>query len=169
MLTVLCLLTVAADPVVSGTPVGKRPGPYSFLIATGPDRGKQTCMICDQADKPAAVVFARERNAETAKILQLLDAEMVKKADTGFKAWATFLTPTADLDALAKWGQEQKVPKLALGVYEDADGPPAYRLHGDAAVTVLLFTKRKVVANFAFRAGEADAAAVNEKLAGLFK
>jgi hypothetical protein len=165
----ITLLLLAADPVVSGVPVGKRPGPYSFLIATGPDRGKQHCMICDQADKPAAVVFARTQSPELAKLLQVLDDTAVKKAETGFKAWATFLTPTADLDAVAKWGQEQKLPKVVLGVFEDADGPPAYRLHREADVTVLLFTKQKVVVNFAFRAKEVDSAAVETKLGKLFE
>ena len=41
-----------------------------------------------------------------------------------------------------------------VGAFEDADGPPSYKLHKDADVTVMLFTKQKVVANFAFRAGE---------------
>ena len=58
----LALTLRAADPCVSGVPVGKRPGPYSFLVATGPQRGQQTCYICEQheGNKPAAVVFARD-------------------------------------------------------------------------------------------------------------
>ena len=32
-------LAPPSDPCVSGTPVGKRPGPYSFLVATGAQRG----------------------------------------------------------------------------------------------------------------------------------
>ncbi len=46
--TVMCMMFVAGfavskdAPVAlqSGTPVGKRPGPYSFLVATGPQRGQ---------------------------------------------------------------------------------------------------------------------------------
>jgi hypothetical protein len=146
----------AADPVPSGVPVGKRPGPYSFLVATGPERGKPTCFICEQGDKPTAVVFARTLSDPLGKLLAKLDAEAAAKKDKGFKVWMTHLTETADLDALAKWAQKQGLKDCPVGAFEDADGPPAYKLHRDADVTVLLFVKQKVVANFTFRAGELD-------------
>lgn len=149
----------AADPCVSGVPVGKRPGPYSFLVATGPERGKQTCYICEQEKKPTAVVFVRSLTPEVGKLLAKLDAEVAARKDTGFKAWMTQLAEKADLDKLARWAKEQGVGAVPVGTFEDADGPPAYLLAADADVTVLLFVQEKVVANFAFRAGEFDAAA----------
>ena len=79
MRILLCLsltltLTLALrgeDPCVSGVPVGKRPGPYSFLVATGKERGQQTCYICEQheGNKPAAVVFARSTSDPLGKLL----------------------------------------------------------------------------------------------------
>ena len=155
---------LAADPCVSGVPVGKRPGPYSFLVATGPEAGKQTCFICEQEDKPTAVVFARKLSDPLGKLLAGLDAETTARKADGFKAWLTQLTPTADLDKLSAWAQKQGVKSVAVGGYEDADGPPAYKLHADADVTVLLFVKQKVVANFAFRDGELTDDKVKEVL-----
>jgi hypothetical protein len=152
----LTLALPAADPCVSGVPVGKRPGPYSFLVATGPQRGQPTCYICEQGDKPTCVVFARSLSDPLGKLLAKLDAEAAAKKETGFKVWMTLLTPTADLDALAKWAQKQGIKDCPVGAFEDADGPPAYTLHKDADVTVMLFVKQKVVANFAYRAGELD-------------
>ena len=146
----------AEDPCVSGTPVGKRPGPYSFLVATGAERGQLTCYICEQhaTNKPAAVVFARTLSEPLGKLLSKLEAAGVK--DTGYKVWMTQLAEKADLDALAKWAQKQGLKTVPVGAFEDADGPPSYKLAKDADVTVLLFTKQKVVANFALRAGELD-------------
>jgi hypothetical protein len=141
----------AAEPVTSGVAVGKRPGPYSFLVATGPHRGQPTCFICDQADKPATVVFARSLSPALGKLMVKLDEAGTTRAD--FKAWMTLLTPKADLDALAKWSREAGV-KAAVGAFEDADGPPAYTLHVEADVTVLVFVKQKVTANFAIRKDE---------------
>jgi hypothetical protein len=155
----------AADPCVSGVPVGKRPGPYSFLVATGPQRGQQTCYVCDQADKPTAVVFARTLSDPLGKLLARLDAEAVARKDVGFKAWMTQLTDAGDLDALAKWAQGQGLKAIPVGAFEDADGPPAYKLNPHADVTVLLFVKQKVVANFAFRPGELT----DEKVADVAK
>ena len=52
------------------------------------------------------------------------------------------------------WAQKKGLKTVPVGAFEDADGPPSYQLHKDADVTVLLFTKQKVIANYAFRAGE---------------
>jgi hypothetical protein len=166
-LTLALTLTLsAADPCESGLPVGKRPGPYSFLVATGPQRGQPTCYVCEQHDggKPAAVVFARTLSDPLGRLLAKLDAAGAARKDAGFKVWMTQLTPAADLDTLGKWAQTQGLKTVPVGAFEDADGPPAYKLNKDADVTVMLFVKEKVVANFAFRAGELDDKAIAEVL-----
>ncbi len=153
-----------ADPCVSGIPVGQRPGPYSFLVATGPQRGQQTCYICEQHENnlPAAVVFSRTTSEPLAQLLTKLHATGVAQKNPGYKVWMTLLAEKADLDALAKWAQKEGLKSVPVGTFEDSDGPPAYKLHKDADVTVLLFTKQKVVANFAYRAGELDEKAIEE-------
>lgn len=152
----LALPLRADDPCVSGVPVGKRPGPYSFLVATGAQRGQLTCYICEQheGNKPAAVVFARTQSVELGKLLSKLEAAGIKHKDSGYKVWMTLLADKADLDALAKWAQKQGLKDVPVGAYEDTEGPPSYKLSKEAEVTVLLFTKQKVVANFALRSGE---------------
>ena len=47
-------------------------------------------------------------------------------------------------------------------LFEDTVGPPAYLLAREADVTVLLAVKKKVVANFAYRPGELNDAAVRD-------
>ncbi|QDU22567.1 hypothetical protein [Urbifossiella limnaea] len=165
---------VAADPVQSGIPVGKRPGPYSFLVATGPQRGQPTCYVCEQHEggKPAAVVFARSLSDPLGKLLTKLDAAGAGKDATGYKVWMTQVTPTADLDGLAAWSQKQGLKGVPVGAFEGPDGPPAYRLNPDADVTVMLFVKTQVVANFAFRKGELTDKVVEQVVAAtpqLFK
>ena len=155
MLVILCSpAAFAADPCVSGVAVGQRPGPYSFLVATGPERGKQTCYICEQASKPAVVIFTRSLNDSVGKLLAKLDGEMPTRKETGFKVWLTQLADKADLEALAKWSKSQGIKNAPVGAFEDVDGPPSYKLSADAEVTILFFVKEKVVANFAFRPGE---------------
>jgi hypothetical protein len=169
MTALMLTLVLAADPCVSGVPVGGRPGPYSFLVATGPQRGQPTCYVCEQDRKPTAVVFARGTSAPLGKLLTKLDAAAAAKKDAGFFAWMTLLTANADLDALAKWAQAQGLKAIPVGAFEDADGPPAYKLAADADVTVLLYVDRKVVANFAFRPGELTDAKVAEVAAAVGK
>lgn len=151
----LTLVALAAgEPCVSGVPVGQRPGPYSFLIATGPDRGKQECYVCAQADKPTVVVFGRTLSPATGKLLAALDAEATARKDARLKCWFTQLTDTADLDALAKWSRTHGLKSLTVGAYEDVDGPPGYTIAADAEVTVVMFVNKKVVVNVSLRPGE---------------
>ena len=75
-----------AEPCVSGVQPGNKIGPYSFLVATGPQRGQQTCYVCETGDKPAVVVFARkltdpDRSCATALRRRLEEAKLPHQAE----------------------------------------------------------------------------------------
>lgn len=148
--------TLAADPVVSGLAPGQRPGPYSSVVAVGTQRGTSHCFICETADRPAVIVFARRPSAALGKLVRGLDKALAAHKSAELRAWVTFLSddqPALD-PKVVKWSQEQAVTAVPLSIFEDLGGPPAYRLHRDADVTVLLSVKQKVAQNFAFRADE---------------
>ena len=156
----------AEDPCVSGLPAGQRPGPYSFLVATGKERGQLTCYVCETAEKPAVIVFARTPSKELGELVAALDKAVADPKNTPLRGWVTFLSndqPKMD-PQVVDWGKKHAVKVMPLGVFEDADGPPAYRLNKDADATVLVFVKQKVVANFAFRIGEITEKARGEVL-----
>ncbi len=157
-----CILIVltgsvrAEDPCVSGLPPGQRPGPYAFVVATGKERGQLTCYVCETAEKPAVIVFARTPSKEIGELAAELDKAVADAKNSPLRGWVTFMSndqPKMD-PQVVEWGKKYAVKTMPLGVFEDADGPPAYRLNKEADATVLLFVKQKVVANFAFRAGE---------------
>jgi hypothetical protein len=146
----------AEEPCVSGLQPGQRPGPYSALVAVGPQRGTSHCFICETADRPAVVVFARSLNEPLGKLAKQLDRAVLDHKAAELRAWVTFLSddqPALD-PQVVQWSQKYALRQLPLGVFEDAGGPPSYRLARDADVTVLCFVKQKVVANFAYRSGE---------------
>jgi hypothetical protein len=161
----------AEEACKSGLDVGKRPGPYSAVIATGPERGQSYCYVCETGDKPAVVVFARSLSDPLGKLVRRLDRAVADHKKAGLRGWVTFLAgDPARLDArVVKWGKQHAIGTMPLGVFTDTVGPPSYRLARDADVTVLLFVKRKVVANFAFRAGELTDAQAAEVLKTLPK
>jgi hypothetical protein len=167
---IVCSLTGASvfaiDPCVSGVPIGQRPGPYTFIVSTGKERGRLTCYICDTADRPAFVVFARTLSPELGTLTRELDKIAANPKNAPLRGWVTFLSnDQVKFDsALVGWGKKHAVQTLPLGVFEDADGPPSYRLAADADVTVLLFVKQKVIANFAYRANELNESARQEIL-----
>jgi hypothetical protein len=157
---------LAADPCVSGVPVGHRPGPYSFLVSVGAQRGTPNCFICETADRPAVIIFARSLSDPLGRLVRGVDKALVEQKAADLRGWVTFLhdDQLAFDPLVVQWSKKQAIRSVPLGVFEDLVGPPSYKLHHDADVTVLLFVKRKVVGNFAFRAGELTEAGVDEVL-----
>jgi hypothetical protein len=146
----------AAEPCKSGLDPGQRPGPYSFVLATGKERGKSFCYICETADRPAVIAFARTPSDALGKLAAGLDKTVADHKQAELRSWITFLGDDSKelQEKIVKWSRTHGLSNLDLGVFEDADGPPNYKLAHDADVTVILFVKRKVVADFAFRTGE---------------
>jgi hypothetical protein len=159
----------AAGPCTSGLTVGQKPGPYSSIVSVGAERGQSHCYICDTADHPAVVVFARRLSDPLGKLVAGLDKAVADDKAADLRAWVTFLSDdqtTLDPQVVA-WGKKYAVRGVPLGVFENMDGPPSYRLSRDAEVTVLLFVNRKVTANFAFREGELTESRVADVLKAL--
>ncbi len=164
-------VALAAEPCQSGLQPGQRPGPYAFLVATGPQRGQQHCYVCETAQRPAIIVFARGPSDPLAHFLKEVDKALVTHKKAELRAWTTFLADNQpELDGkLVQWARQHGLSNLPVGVFEDAKGPPSYRLNAEADVTVLLAVNQKVVVNFAFRAGELTEAKAKDVLAALPK
>lgn len=154
------------DPVRSGPQVGVRPGPYSAVVVTGMQRGTSHCYICETADKPAVIVFARSWSDDLGKLMSGVDKLVVKNKDANLCSWITFLhEDQTRCDAkIVKWTQKFAVSAIPTAVFEDVGGPPSYKLAVDADITVLLSVNQKVVANFAFREGELTPARIEQVL-----
>jgi hypothetical protein len=158
-LAAVCLVsatTFAGDPCVSGLTAGQKPGPYASIVAVGAERGQSHCFICDTAERPAVVVFARHLDDPLAKLVAGIDKALADNKKAELRGWVTFLNDDqVTFDPLVvDWAKKHAIRNVPMAVFEDIAGPPTYKLNRDADVTVLLFTKHKVVNNFAFRAGE---------------
>ena len=168
--TLTCVVATSAaaaqEPCRSGLQPGARPGPYSSICITGANRGVSHCFICETADKPAVIVFARTLSDPLGKLAHGLDQAVGKHKSAELKAWITFLhDDQISVDGkIVKWARQHAVGSVPIAVFEDLGGPPSYKLSRDADVTVLLFVKQKVVANFAFREGELTSARIDEVL-----
>lgn len=171
LLTVLLFVPMAAgaEPLVSGLKSGQRPGPYAAIVCTGPERGKAHCFICEAADRPVAIVLARKMSDPLGKLVQGFDKALQTHKQAEMRGWVTFLyDDQSAVDAeVVRWGKTHGIRNVPLAVFEDPDGPPAYRIAKEAEVTVLLSVKQKVVKNFSFRAGELTEAKVRTILQSL--
>lgn len=163
----LCSFSLFASdpPLKSGPQVGQRPGPYAFVMATGPQRGQAFCYICETADQPAAILFVRSLNEPIGKLAAKLDQSAADGTVPNLKTWLTLLDDGKQTDAerrLIEWGRHHAIKTMPLGIFEDEHGPPSYKLHAGAEATVLLFVNQKVVANFAIRPGDLNEAKIGE-------
>jgi hypothetical protein len=159
----------AAEPVSSGPQAGdKVPGPFKPMNVTGPDAGKEECLYCKHGSKPMVMVFARELTPGVAALIKKLDAATDAKSEAGLASCVIVLTDANVGPSLAKWAGGEKITHTVLATYAK-DGPAKYNLSGDAAVTVLLYTKQTVKVNHSFRAGELTEAKADTVLADIAK
>jgi hypothetical protein len=165
----ITISAIAADPPVSGLKPGQRPGPYAAIVCTGQERGKAHCFICEAADRPTVIIMARKMTDPLGKLTQGLDQALVANKTAELRGWVTFFyDDQSTVDAqVTQWGRTHGIKNVPLGVFEDVDGPPAYRISKEAEVTVLLSVKQKVVKNFSFRTGELNEQRVKDVLADL--
>lgn len=155
-------LLASADPVRSGLEVGRRPGPYSSLVVVGPQRGTQHCFVCEAESRPTIIVFARSASDPLGKLVHEIDRVVKKHAMADVRAWATFLADDAGPlePKLIAWSQKHATGAVPITIFEDAVGPPAFRVSREADVTLMISRNAKVAATFAFRAGELTPAAI---------
>jgi hypothetical protein len=72
-------------------------------------------------------------------------------------------------DKLKGIASKENIKSTVLTIMDNPTGPPKYEVAKDAAVTVVFYNQRKVLANHAFKAGELNSAAVDKVMADLPK
>ena len=101
-------------------------------------------------------VFARKIDGPLTSLVKQINEEVGKNTEKKLCSFVVFLTD--DSDALTpkveQLAEKEKINNVPLTIGEIPAGPPDYKIHEDAEVTVMLWTKGKVVVNHAFKAGE---------------
>ena len=151
----------AEDPKFkSGLQPGQ--GTSAFLVqeVSGPHDTKNLCLVCENGLKPVAMLFARKLTSPVTSLLKQFDAAVHKHKKEDLRSFAVFVTddPEAMASELKELAKKEKISNnVPLAVFRDAvnpAGPAEFRLSTDAEVTVLLYTKNRVIKNFAYRPGE---------------
>lgn len=163
----LCLfLCFAPADLTSGPQPGKKYGPYTFLMATGPNRGTSHCYVCETGDDPAVIILARSTSEPLGELTKQLDRHLSKAQASKLRGWVTFvgMKQPAKEPEVVQWSKKQGLRSLPVGIFESPAGPPSYKLHADADVTVLLVKESKVVHNYAFPSKGLTAADVKKMM-----
>jgi hypothetical protein len=160
----LCSYAVAAEKadLKSGPQAGDSlPGPFQALVAYS----DQASLVGTRNDytemygpNPVVLVFAREMTKSLTKLVNQLDAEAAKHKSARLGIVVVFLSDDYALERkLKEHGEKQGIKHVNLAIMKP-DGAKLYKLSKEAEVTVLLYKRRKVEANHAFKKGELGAA-----------
>jgi hypothetical protein len=149
----------AAEELKSGPQPGESiPGPFHYFNVNGPHATHPHCLVCEFGLRPVVLVFWRENPAEKPQLmdlLQKLDEAVGRYKNAELRAGAivlsdNFANEQTRKDLLQKLEASAKDLKHVLIAVDGAAGPDNYKISKDAEVTVLLYEKHKVLANFAF-------------------
>ena len=106
------------------------------------------------------MIFARDITGPLTSLVKKIDAINVK--NSGMGSFVVFMTDEEKLGDNAKELAKKEGLKKTVLTIDNPTGPQAYKVAKDADVTVVLYNNRNVKANFAFRKGELNDAAVEK-------
>lgn len=115
------------------------------------------------------MIFAREVNDHLTGLVKKIDAANAKNQDCDMGSFVVFLSDDKGLEKQLKELAKKEQLKHTVLTIDKPAGPRGYDISPDADVTVILYTKRNVKANFAFRKGELKDADVEKITAALPK
>jgi hypothetical protein len=158
------LVSAAGDPA-SGPQVGDKLGTFKAKAVTGGDAGKEFQFPGKSKDGPTLIIFVQKFSRPAFKLLKPIDEFAGGKE--GLAAQVVWVTGDVEkTEEYLKKAQNSLKMQMPLSVCLDGkDGPMAYGLNDQAAITILVAKDRKVVANFAYAdPNENDAPKVIEAL-----
>ena len=107
------------------------------------------------------MIFAREVSDSLTSLVKKIDAETAKNSKAKMGSFVVFLSDDEKLsDKLKTLSEKENIKKCILSVDNPA-GPKGYEVAKDADITVVLYSKQKVVVNHSYKKGELNAKAIS--------
>ena len=115
------------------------------------------------------MIFAREITGPLTSLVKKIDEATAKNSDASMGSFVVFLSDDEGLEKkLKSLAKTEKIKDTVLAVDNPA-GPRGYEIAKDADVTVVLYTKRNVKVNHAFKKGGLKEADVDKIVGELSK
>jgi hypothetical protein len=100
------------------------------------------------------MIFAREVSDDLTSLVKKIDDATAKNKDCKMGSFVVFCTDDDGLEAKLKdLAKKEDLKKIVLTI-DNPQGPQQYKIAKEADVTVVLYEKQKVKANYAFKKGE---------------
>ncbi|MBY0513927.1 MAG: hypothetical protein K2P78_08455 [Gemmataceae bacterium] len=156
----------------SGPQTGEAvPGAFNVLNVTGPTPGESNCQFCKNGNNPVVMIFARTPgDPALQKLIKQVDEKIAANKDARIGSFVVYLTADSKkIEPEIKGFADKQGIKNVVLTTDTPTGPEAYKIAKDADVTVVLYTKRNVKANYTFEKGKMTDKDVEKVLADLPK
>jgi hypothetical protein len=161
MVAGLAFSAAVADEIKSGLET-KTGGAFNVKAITGERKDDTLCYVCkyNAEARPAVVlIFTQKADENLAQVVKAVDEVQKSNAKLGTVVVGVSGVEASDFQKL----QDTHKLTTPLTVAVDKDGPKAYKLNKDAAVTILVYKKGGVITkNFAFKDTKDAAAKVKD-------
>jgi hypothetical protein len=165
----LVLSAASAEEPTSGRQVAEKVVPFHPLNCTGDHSGEKYCLICKNGDNPVAMIFARQVSPELTKLIKRIDRATGKNKERSMGSFVVLLSESDNLEKeLKELAKKEDIQHCILTI-DDPEGPQDYNIAEEAEVTVILYTKLTVKANYAFKKGNLNDKAIEAIVADLRK
>jgi len=115
------------------------------------------------------VIFAREISDSLTGLVKKLDEATAKNKSARMGSFVVFCSDAEGLDKKLKdLAKKEKLDKIVLSI-DNPSGPPGWGIAKGADVTVILYNKRTVKANYTFKKGELKAKDIDAIVADVKK
>jgi hypothetical protein len=113
------------------------------------------------------MIFAREVSDPLTSLVKKIDAATAANSKARMGSFVVFLSDAEGLKGdLKKLAKKENLKHTILSIDNPA-GPDGYGVAKDADITVVLYNKRTVKSNFAFKKGELNAKAIDKIMADI--
>ncbi len=163
---------VGAAEMESGLQVGDYPDAFYVNDVTGPSAGEDLCYKCQYGARPVVSIFARTMDDNVRKLIKQIDQIVGKHyEEERMAAFVVLLTdqPKDHEKMLVATAKENKLSYTPLTTYKRSAGPRKYRIHEDAAVTVMMWVDNDVKSNHTFAKGKLTDNAIKQVVADTAK
>jgi|SRR5262245_23885473 len=116
------------------------------------------------------MIFAREVSDNLTSLVKKIDAATAANKGARMGSFVVFLTDDEDKTqkSLKDLAKKEGIKSCVLATVDSPAGPNGYNIAKEADVTVVLYTKRNVKINYAFKKGELKSSDI-EKIVGDLK
>ena len=115
------------------------------------------------------MVFAREVSGPLTSLVKKLDAATAQNKSCSMGSFVVFLTDDEGLEEKLKNVADKQDLKNTVLTIDNPAGPKGYNVAKDADITVILYQKKTVKSNFAYKKGEFSEKEIDKILADLPK